>query len=109
VHLHNTTDAQVTEAVGLSVGMTNDGTISDSYAIRTTGGGKVQIDNLTSGVVKATVNGTLESLEFNAVPDNFLRSDGTWAMVTGASATNYITSEGSILQTLDEHLITKES
>jgi hypothetical protein len=109
VHLHNTTDAQITEAVGLSVGMTNDGTVSDSYAIRTTGGGKVQIDNLTSGVVKATVNGTLESLEFNAVPDNFLRSDGTWAMVTGASATNYITSEGSILQTLDEHLITKES
>jgi hypothetical protein len=90
VHLHNTTDAQVTEAVGLSVGMTNDGTISDSYAIRTTGGGKIQSDSFPSkGVVQVTDDGILERLPYVAGMSNrFLGEDGQWQAVATENHTH---------------------
>jgi hypothetical protein len=90
VHLHNNANAQVTEAVGLSVGMTNDGTISDSYAIRTTGGGKIQSDSFPSkGVVQVTDDGTLERLPYVVGPSNrFLGEDGQWQAVATENHTH---------------------
>jgi hypothetical protein len=90
VHLHNNANAQITEAVGLSVGMTNDGTISDSYAIRTTGGGKIQSDSFPSkGVVQVTDDGTLERLPYVAGTSNrFLGEDGQWQAVATENHTH---------------------
>jgi hypothetical protein len=86
----NNANAQITEAVGLSVGMTNDGTISDSYAIRTTGGGKIQSDSFPSkGVIQVTDDGTLERLPYvTGTSNRFLGEDGQWQAVATENHTH---------------------
>lgn len=63
LRLSNGVDGTINEAVLLNLEAVNDGTITDLYALTSTGGGKVKLDVLGKGLVQSDASGELDTLE----------------------------------------------